>query len=146
MFEFCKKKKFASFCSPVNRTVDRSKRGPQHSYSTGPFLEPESCIILPWTTQKHLVGPSSSFRLSWIFLPHHLSILSFQFCKSNKSFTSISWATILSSVAGSFHLIRMLLDEYVLLAVETQLHVEKETEIQSLLEKHMKTGMTSIYL
>uniref|UniRef100_K1QGA6 DNA-binding protein RFX6 n=1 Tax=Magallana gigas TaxID=29159 RepID=K1QGA6_MAGGI len=40
---------------------------------------------------------------------------------------------------GSFHLIRMLLDEYVLLAVETQLHVEKETEIQSLLEKHMKT-------
>lgn len=39
----------------------------------------------------------------------------------------------------------MLLDEYVLLAVETQLHVEKETEIQSLLEKHMKTGMISIY-
>jgi hypothetical protein len=34
----------------------------------------------------------------------------------------------------------MLLDEYVLLAVETQLHVEKDTELQTLLEKHMKTG------
>ncbi|KAK3101138.1 hypothetical protein FSP39_001224 [Pinctada imbricata] len=40
---------------------------------------------------------------------------------------------------GSFHLIRMLLDEYVLLAVETQIHDEKETEIQTLLDKHMKT-------
>lgn len=40
----------------------------------------------------------------------------------------------------------MLLDEYVLLAVETQLHVEKETEIQSLLEKHMKTGMALVYM
>ena len=48
--------------------------------------------------------------------------------------------TVGSLFTGSFHLIRMLLDEYVLLAVETQLHVEKESEIQSLLEKHMKTG------
>ncbi|KAK7099364.1 hypothetical protein V1264_003512 [Littorina saxatilis] len=37
---------------------------------------------------------------------------------------------------GSFHLIRMLLDEYVLLAVESQLHSEKEQELQALLEKH----------
>lgn len=44
------------------------------------------------------------------------------------------------SISGSFHLIRMLLDEYVLLAVESQLHVEKETEITNLLEKHMKPG------
>lgn len=43
-----------------------------------------------------------------------------------------------ASCFGSFHLIRMLLDEYVLLAVESQLHVEKETEITNLLEKHMK--------
>lgn len=34
----------------------------------------------------------------------------------------------------------MLLDEYVLLAVETQIHVEKDTELQAMLEKHMKTG------
>lgn len=34
----------------------------------------------------------------------------------------------------------MLLDEYVLLAVETQLHNEKEMEIQALLEKHIKIG------
>ncbi|XP_067655645.1 DNA-binding protein RFX6-like [Haliotis asinina] len=39
---------------------------------------------------------------------------------------------------GSFHLIRMLLDEYVLLAVESQLHNEKEAELQTLLDKHMK--------
>ena len=38
----------------------------------------------------------------------------------------------------------MLLDEYVLLAVETQIHVEKDAELQSLLDKHMKTGMTKI--
>ncbi|XP_052286771.1 DNA-binding protein RFX6-like isoform X2 [Dreissena polymorpha] len=39
---------------------------------------------------------------------------------------------------ASFHLIRMLLDEYILLAVECQLHNEKETEVQTLLDKHMK--------
>ncbi|XP_019639148.1 PREDICTED: DNA-binding protein RFX6-like isoform X1 [Branchiostoma belcheri] len=41
---------------------------------------------------------------------------------------------------GSFHLIRMLLDEYLLLAVETQFYNEKETELQNALEKHMKTA------
>ena len=44
------------------------------------------------------------------------------------------------SLLASFHVIRMLLDEYILLAVECQLHNEKETEIQNLLEKHTKTG------
>ncbi|XP_013406987.1 DNA-binding protein RFX6 [Lingula anatina] len=43
---------------------------------------------------------------------------------------------------GSFHLIRMLLDEYVLLAVESQLHNEKEQELQQLMEKHIKTDET----
>ncbi|CAC5368767.1 RFX6 [Mytilus coruscus] len=43
---------------------------------------------------------------------------------------------------GSFHLIRMLLDEYVLLAVETQIHVEKDAELQAILEKHMKADET----
>ncbi|CAG5134146.1 unnamed protein product, partial [Candidula unifasciata] len=43
---------------------------------------------------------------------------------------------------ASFHLIRMLLDEYVLLAVESQLHAEKDQELQSLLEKHMKPDDT----
>lgn len=42
-------------------------------------------------------------------------------------------------VTASFHLIRMLLDEYILLAVECQLHNEKETEIQTLLDKHTTT-------
>lgn len=35
----------------------------------------------------------------------------------------------------------MLLDEYILLAVECQLHNEKETEVQTLLDKHTKTGI-----
>ncbi|KAK6190328.1 hypothetical protein SNE40_002223 [Patella caerulea] len=43
---------------------------------------------------------------------------------------------------GSFHLVRMLLDEYVLLAIESQLHNEKEQELQSLLDKHMKPDDT----
>lgn len=43
---------------------------------------------------------------------------------------------------GSFHLIRMLLDEYILLAMETQFNNDKEQELQNLLDKYMKnTGI-----
>ncbi|KAK3610931.1 hypothetical protein CHS0354_022198 [Potamilus streckersoni] len=45
---------------------------------------------------------------------------------------------------ASFHLVRMLLDEYVLHAVESQLHNEKEAEIQALLEKNTKTDDTGV--
>ncbi|OPJ73144.1 DNA-binding protein RFX6 [Patagioenas fasciata monilis] len=38
----------------------------------------------------------------------------------------------------SFHLIRMLLDEYILLAMETQFNNDKEQELQNLLDKYMK--------
>lgn len=48
--------------------------------------------------------------------------------------------TFILFLTASFHLIRMLLDEYILLAVECQLHNEKETEVQTLLDKHTKTG------
>ena len=44
-------------------------------------------------------------------------------------------------IAGSFHLIRMLLDEYVLLSVETTLHGERDTELQNKMDKHMKIGI-----
>ncbi|XP_053566783.1 DNA-binding protein RFX6 [Bombina bombina] len=44
---------------------------------------------------------------------------------------------------GSFHLIRMLLDEYILLAVETQFNNDKEQELQNLLEKYMKNADAS---
>ncbi|RMC13087.1 hypothetical protein DUI87_10618 [Hirundo rustica rustica] len=40
--------------------------------------------------------------------------------------------------SGSFHLIRMLLDEYILLAMETQFNNDKEQELQNLLDKYMK--------
>ncbi|XP_070595678.1 DNA-binding protein RFX6 [Erythrolamprus reginae] len=43
-----------------------------------------------------------------------------------------------ASSFGSFHLIRMLLDEYILLAMETQFHNDKEQELQNLLDKYMK--------
>lgn len=39
---------------------------------------------------------------------------------------------------GSFHLIRMLLDEYILLAIETQFNNDKEQDLQNLLDKYMK--------
>ncbi|XP_072016199.1 DNA-binding protein RFX6-like [Amphiura filiformis] len=39
---------------------------------------------------------------------------------------------------ASFHLIRMLLDEYILLAVECQFNNEKENELQNKLDKHCK--------
>lgn len=44
--------------------------------------------------------------------------------------------------AGSFHLIRMLLDEYILLALETQFNNEKEQDLQNLLDKYMKNAGT----
>lgn len=44
----------------------------------------------------------------------------------------------LSQFKGSFHLIRMLLDEYILLAMETQFNNDKEQELQNLLDKYMK--------
>ncbi|GAB1295102.1 DNA-binding protein RFX6 [Apodemus speciosus] len=48
-----------------------------------------------------------------------------------------------SSFEGSFHLIRMLLDEYILLAMETQFNNDKEQELQNLLDKHMKNSDAS---
>lgn len=44
---------------------------------------------------------------------------------------------------GSFHLIRMLLDEYILLAMETQFNNDKEQELQNLLDKYMKNSDAS---
>ncbi|XP_006626386.2 DNA-binding protein RFX6 isoform X1 [Lepisosteus oculatus] len=44
---------------------------------------------------------------------------------------------------GSFHLIRMLLDEYILLAIETQFNNDKEQELQNLLEKYMRNADAS---
>ncbi|NXH12214.1 RFX6 protein, partial [Bucco capensis] len=44
-----------------------------------------------------------------------------------------------ASSFGSFHLIRMLLDEYILLAMETQFNNDKEQELQNLLDKYMKS-------
>ncbi|KAG8510947.1 DNA-binding protein RFX6 [Galemys pyrenaicus] len=47
------------------------------------------------------------------------------------------------SFFGSFHLIRMLLDEYILLAMETQFNNDKEQELQNLLDKYMKNSDAS---
>ncbi|XP_034777444.2 DNA-binding protein RFX6-like [Acipenser ruthenus] len=44
---------------------------------------------------------------------------------------------------GSFHLIRMLLDEYILLAIETQFNNDKEQDLQNLLDKYMKNADAS---
>lgn len=44
------------------------------------------------------------------------------------------------TLAGSFHLIRMLLDEYILLALETQFNNDKEQDLQNLLDKYMKNA------
>ncbi|KAM4692925.1 DNA-binding protein RFX6 [Discoglossus pictus] len=48
-----------------------------------------------------------------------------------------------ASSFGSFHLIRMLLDEYILLAVETQFNNDKEQDLQNLLDKYMKNADAS---
>uniref|UniRef100_A0A2K6N2B9 DNA-binding protein RFX6 n=1 Tax=Rhinopithecus bieti TaxID=61621 RepID=A0A2K6N2B9_RHIBE len=48
-----------------------------------------------------------------------------------------------ASSFGSFHLIRMLLDEYILLAMETQFNNDKEQELQNLLDKYMNNSGAS---
>ncbi|XP_076024141.1 DNA-binding protein RFX6 [Genypterus blacodes] len=48
-----------------------------------------------------------------------------------------------ASSFGSFHLIRMLLDEYILLALETQFNNVKEQDLQNLLDKYMKNADAS---
>lgn len=53
--------------------------------------------------------------------------------------TKITWLlSLFLLLKGSFHLIRMLLDEYILLAMETQFNNDKEQELQNLLDKYMK--------
>lgn len=42
--------------------------------------------------------------------------------------------------AGSFHLIRMLLDEYMLLVIETKFYNETEEKLQEMLDRHLKMG------
>ncbi|KAL4649136.1 DNA-binding protein RFX6 [Arapaima gigas] len=44
---------------------------------------------------------------------------------------------------GSFHLIRMLLDEYILLAIETQFNNDKEQDLQNILDKYMRNADAS---
>lgn len=44
------------------------------------------------------------------------------------------------SIAGSFHLIRMLLDEYMLLVIETKFYNETEEKLQEMLDRHLKMG------
>ncbi|CAG5974695.1 unnamed protein product, partial [Menidia menidia] len=48
-----------------------------------------------------------------------------------------------ASSFGSFHLIRMLLDEYILLALETQFNNDKDQDLQNLLEKYMRNADAS---
>uniref|UniRef100_A0A8C9RWJ5 Regulatory factor X, 6 n=1 Tax=Scleropages formosus TaxID=113540 RepID=A0A8C9RWJ5_SCLFO len=44
---------------------------------------------------------------------------------------------------GSFHLVRMLLDEYILLAIETQFNNDKEQDLQNILDKYMRNADAS---
>ena len=62
--------------------------------------------------------------------------------KDNNSFFnfSISPLTYPCARAGSFHLIRMLLDEYMLLVIETRFYNEMEEKLQELLDRHLKMG------
>lgn len=57
-----------------------------------------------------------------------------------KSFLMILFRICVFMWAGSFHLIRMLLDEYILLALETQFNNDKEQDLQNLLDKYMKNA------
>ena len=47
---------------------------------------------------------------------------------------------------GSFHLIRMLLDEYMLLVIETKFYNETEEKLQEMLDRHLKMGKRSAWM
>lgn len=50
------------------------------------------------------------------------------------------------SFSGSFHLIRMLLDEYMLLVIETKFYNETEEKLQEMLDRHLKMGELVVIL
>uniref|UniRef100_A0A3B4WTZ9 DNA-binding protein RFX6 n=1 Tax=Seriola lalandi dorsalis TaxID=1841481 RepID=A0A3B4WTZ9_SERLL len=54
--------------------------------------------------------------------------------------------TLNNASSFSFHLIRMLLDEYILLALETQFNNDKEQDLQNLLDKYMKNAASKLAL
>lgn len=80
-----------------------------------------------------LVGLARSFKV------HNYLFVSLASCGVVRDGHKDNSATLsLSHPKGSFHLIRMLLDEYILLAMETQFNNDKEQELQNLLDKYMK--------
>lgn len=60
--------------------------------------------------------------------------------KSDHSVLTTCFPFLHHVLSGSFHLIRMLLDEYILLALETQFNNDKEQDLQNLLDKYMKNA------
>lgn len=95
----------------------------EHNYN---FCQTYSCmmkqyrrIISDWL--QHDQSNMSSFCVVCLFV----------FCPLSYYFFSI---------AGSFHLIRMLLDEYMLLVIETKFYNETEEKLQEMLDRHLKMG------
>lgn len=75
---------------------------------------------------------------------HNLTLNNASSSGKKRSFTFISlyFNWILNRFyynQGPFHMLRMLFDEYILFAVETQFNNEKDQELQSIVEKHMKS-------
>lgn len=87
------------------------------------FISVAPCKVLRDGHQDNLTSPSFSFLLVLPLISSHNALYPFPVHKQ-----------------GSFHLIRMLLDEYILLAMETQFNNDKEQELQNLLDKYMKNS------
>lgn len=88
------------------------------------FISVAPCKVLRDGHQDNLTSPFFSFLLSLSpLILSHDALYPFPVHKQ-----------------GSFHLIRMLLDEYILLAMETQFNNDKEQELQNLLDKYMKNS------
>lgn len=87
------------------------------------FISVAPCKVLRDGHQDNLTSPSFSFLVFRLLISSHNALYPFPTHKQ-----------------GSFHLIRMLLDEYILLAMETQFNNDKEQELQNLLDKYMKNS------
>ncbi|XP_074660442.1 DNA-binding protein RFX6-like [Tubulanus polymorphus] len=88
----------------------------------------ESRVVKPTKhTGKSFKKRAQDFLLRWTFLGSRVT-----------RYLTLNTAACFAS----FHAIKMLLDEYILLAIETQLDQETEHEIQEMLRRHVKEDKT----
>ncbi|XP_048242629.1 DNA-binding protein RFX6-like [Haliotis rufescens] len=102
------------------------KQAPIEAYTEWMDNIIDKCVLQPCREKKcALALVSSEFLLNWALIGSLVM----------RDLTLNS-----ASSFGSFHLIHMMLDEYVFLVMETQNEMSRETQLQKSVQKHMKNA------